>query len=124
MPWFYVKEVVEGSVFSYTIKNHLVEVNDPYHVEQLRKEPSRFRQLSTEEGARVSHRASSFSRDKKTEPAKSEVKQVAAVQPAKSVVPPQPANPIVNKSIPNPEVKKEVLIVPEDKKRIKKVRGV
>ena len=37
MPWFFVKDVEEGGVFNYRIKNHLVEVRDSEHLQALRR---------------------------------------------------------------------------------------
>lgn len=51
MPWFYVKEVENGAVLNYQIKDHLVEVRSADDLAVLRKEPERFKELTKREVA-------------------------------------------------------------------------
>jgi len=46
MAWFVVKEVENGSVFGYSIRKHLVEVEDAEHLAELRREPDRFLEVA------------------------------------------------------------------------------
>ena len=116
MPWFYVKEVDNGAVFNYSIKNHLVQVVDPYHVQELRRDPSRFRQLSTEEEAQILRRASSSQLKAKAEP------EVNPAQPIKPVQPVQPKIEVKAETLVKPveTIKNEIAV---EKRKVKKIKG-